>query len=53
MFKAEKVLADSGYYSEKGIEEVESSGVEAYVALGRGKHHKSIKDFYIFVSKSS
>jgi transposase len=31
--------ADSGYYSEKAVEELERLGVDPYLAVGRQKHH--------------
>ncbi len=40
--KPSAVLADSGYVSEENLREVAKLGVEAYVAVGRQKHHQMI-----------
>ena len=39
-----QVLADAGYYSEQAVEQVESQDVQAYVAVGKGTHHKTVAD---------
>ena len=37
-FEVEKALADTGYYSEKAVEEAGKEGIETYIALGRQGH---------------
>ena len=44
-YKACAVLADSGYYSEKAVTQVESdSGPLVYVSLGKAGHHVRLED---------
>jgi len=39
------VSADTGYYSEEAVQEIESkNGPAAYVAVGKGCHHKTVKN---------
>jgi hypothetical protein len=38
------VIADTGFYSEKAVGQVEAKGVEAYVAVEKGSHHKTVTD---------
>jgi transposase len=37
-----KLIADNGYYSETNVKACESSGVEAFIASGREKHHMDV-----------
>jgi IS5 family transposase len=39
-----EVSADAGYFSEGNAEAMEQSGVRAYIATGRQKHHKKSAD---------
>ncbi|MEO6908716.1 MAG: transposase, partial [Abditibacteriaceae bacterium] len=40
----EVVIADSGFYSESAVAQVEAKGIEAYVAVEKGRHHKTVAD---------
>ena len=42
-FKANKVLADTGYYSEANVKAAEALGVEAYIAVERQSHGVDIE----------
>ena len=37
--KIEQLIADNGYFSEANLKKCEESGVEAFIAAGREKHH--------------
>ena len=41
-FTSERVLADSGYYSEEEVGQLESKGIDARVAVGRQAHSRSL-----------
>ena len=50
-YQPEKVIADSGYYSEEGVKAVEQvdeegkrQGPQVYCAAGRQTHHRSVED---------
>jgi len=40
----EAVIADTGYYSETAVKELEERGIPAYVAVEKGHHHKTVAD---------
>lgn len=42
--KVRQVLADSGFYSEAAVTEVEAEGPVVYAALDRQTHHRTVKD---------
>jgi hypothetical protein len=42
--KVERLIADSGYCSEKNIAAVDAAGVEPLIALAREDHHPGVKD---------
>jgi transposase len=42
--KPENILADGGYYSEENIKGCKNRNVEAYIAVGREKHNKPLKE---------
>jgi hypothetical protein len=44
VYRAENVLVDSGYYSEKSVKEVESGGPTVYAAMGKEGHQKTVAD---------
>jgi transposase len=37
--KTTRLLADTGYYSEKNVEACEAAGIEPLIAIGRDQHH--------------
>ncbi len=41
-FEPQEALADTGYYSESEVEALEKSGVEAFVAVGRHPHGRTL-----------
>jgi transposase len=42
-FTVENVLADTGYYSESATKAAEAEGVEAYIAVGKQSHRRSLE----------
>jgi len=42
-FTAENVLADTGYYSENATQAAAQEGVEAYIAVGKQNHGRSVE----------
>jgi transposase len=40
--KAIPNTADTGYFSEKAVEELESMGLDPHIAVGRQKHHETL-----------
>ena len=42
-FTVEKVLADTGYYSEGATLAAEAEGIEAYIAVGKQSHGRSLE----------
>lgn len=43
-FGVEKVLADTGYYSEEAVRTAEKEGIDALVAVEKGRHGRSLED---------
>jgi transposase len=41
--EAEKILCDSGYYSEENLEAAEEAGMSPYIPAGREKHNEQLK----------
>jgi transposase len=37
---------DTGYFSQTNIEELESRGIDPYIATGRERHHKSWREYF-------
>ena len=42
--KVKAAIADTGFYSEEAVKQVEAKGIEAYVAVEKGSHHKTVAD---------
>lgn len=40
----EAAIADTGFYSEKAVEQIESQGISAYVAVEKGHHHRTVAE---------
>jgi len=45
--KVERLIADSGYCSEKNIAAVDAAGIEPLIALAREDHHPGVKDRFM------
>jgi IS5 family transposase len=50
--RAKRILADSGYLSEANVEHCKTAKIEPLIAMGRSRHHVSLKQRFAAAPKS-